>query len=55
MTDTLQSTKIKLNNKEYLRVDDSEPIWFVWTSKGEYETVYNYKHLEKEYMELNKL
>lgn len=45
--------KFLIDKKEYIRVEDDHPIWFVWSNnKEEYETVYNYNWLEEKYLEL---
>lgn len=52
MNDSLSCKKIKIGNKEYIRIDDDEPIWFMFSEiKKEYETSYNSTELEKVYLE----
>jgi hypothetical protein len=44
--------KLKMNGKEYMRVDDGEPIWFLWSDdKQEYQMSYNASELENIYLE----
>lgn len=49
----LDCKKLRMNGKEYMRIDDDEPIWFIWsTDKQEYQMTYNTDELEKIYLEI---
>ena len=46
----LNCEKYNINGYEYIRIDDTNPIWFVWSkAKEEYLTVYNSEELENQY------
>lgn len=48
----LDCKKFIMNGKEYMRIDDDEPIWFLWfNDKQEYQMSYNADELEKIYKE----
>ena len=53
MIEDISCVKVKLGNKEYIRIENEPPIWFVWSEiRSEYETSYKSEELEKQYLEL---